>query len=135
MSINSEINFEVLIDEFAERHFVKSFRKKYKNAWEITQRAIIAELVRVDNLIGSNDYVEIIKNNRSLYLIKVYFKIAGSQDSKKGSGNRAIVFADFEQKFCRVLIVYSKNDFCPPNETQKWQAIVKQNYPEIWDLF
>lgn len=37
-------NYSVRIERFAERHFIKSFEKKYKSHWGITLRAITAEL-------------------------------------------------------------------------------------------
>lgn len=135
MSIDNGQNFEVLVEEFAERHFIKQFRKKYRNAWETTERALIAELQRVDNVLGNNDYINIIKNNCEFSLVKLYFKIAGTTESKKTSGDRAIVFINIKTKICRVLMVYSKNDISPPNETQKWLTIVKNNYPDIWKVF
>jgi hypothetical protein len=131
MSTSGGENFEVTIEEFAGRHFVKQFHKKYKKAWNITENAIIAELKRVDNIIGCNDYVEIIKSNCDTVLIKLYFKIAGTNESKKSSGNRAIVFADMKNRNCKILLVYSKNDICPPNETQKWQTLVRENYQDL----
>ena len=133
MSINDEQNFDVIFEGFAERHFIKHFRRKYKKAWDVTKNAIIAEFKRIDNILGCNDYTETIKSKDCFRLIKLYFKIAGTNESKRGSGNRVIGIVNIKARICKILLVYSKNNICSPNETQKWQLIIKTNYPEIWN--
>lgn len=128
-------NFEVVIEEFAERHFVKNFRKKYKDAWDITERAIIASLARVDNLIGKTTQIEIIHSKREHRIAKLDFSVAGTRLSAKSSGNRAIVYINVNSRVCRLLIIYSKNDICSPDETQKWKNMMKNNYLMIWNIF
>lgn len=135
MSFDNFENYEVEIMPYAERHFIKLFHKKYKKAWQITEAAIIAEIERIDNVIGKTDKAETIKCNGNYLLIKLNFRVAGTKDSAKGSGNRAIIFVDNNTRTCKVLLVYSKNEICQPNETQKWQEIIKSNYPEIWANF
>jgi hypothetical protein len=44
--------YTVEIEDFAERHFIKKFRKKYKQNWERTEEAIVAMHERVDNLLA-----------------------------------------------------------------------------------
>ena len=51
------------------------------------------------------------------------------------SGDRAIVYVDDSRRECQVLLVYSKNDISSPNETQKWQAMIRENYSDIWSTF
>jgi len=68
-------------------------------------------------------------------IIKLYFKIAGTKDSAKGSGNRAVVFLDDKLYVARVLLIYSKEEICEPNETTKWQKIVNDQFPEIMRKF
>lgn len=135
MFTNEEENFEVFIEDFANRHFIKQFKKKYKNGWDITKSAIVQELSRIDNLIGLTNKAEIIKSKDYHLIIKLDFRMAGTQESTKSSGNRAIVYTDTKTKVCKVLLVYSKNDISNPNETQKWQAIIKENFPSIWNIF
>lgn len=135
MSTNEGTNFEVIIEDFAKRHYIKLFHKKYKKAWQITETAIIAEIERIDNVIGKTDKAETIKCNGDYLLIKLNFRVAGTKDSAKASGNRAVIFVDNETRICKVLLVYSKNEICQPNETQKWQEVIKSNYSEIWANF
>jgi len=46
-----ESNYSVQIEDFAERYFIKSFKKKYGSKWDVTLNAIIFQLERIDNLI------------------------------------------------------------------------------------
>ena len=45
------IRYNVVFAEFAERHFIKSFKKKYKNAWESTLIALRFEFGNFDLLL------------------------------------------------------------------------------------
>ena len=128
-------NYVVEIEDFARRHYIKLFNKKYKKAWEVTENAIIRELERVDRLLGFTDKAEKISIANECCLIKLNFKIAGTNISAKSSGNRAIVVVDHRSFVCKILLVYSKNEVSPPNETQKWMNIIKINYPDIWKTF
>lgn len=129
------INYSVVIEKYAERHYIKSFSKKYRGAWDTTFVALIEQFRRIDRVTGTVDTTSRIRICGSKYIAKHDFKIAATNDSAKTSGNRAIIFVDEEMRECRVLLVYSKNDICSPNETQKWEAEIKSNYPEIWDIF
>ena len=77
------VNYTVSIEKYAERHFIKSFSKKYKGAWNITQTAIIEQLRRFDVLVGVTSSTEkiLVKGNR--YIVKHDFKIAGTKESAK----------------------------------------------------
>lgn len=135
--MSSEIlsNYDVEVSQFAERHYIKKFRKKYKRAWDITEVAVVQECARIDTLIGQTEIAETIKCNGHFSLVKLNFKIAGTKDSAKTSGDRAIIFVDNQKRDCQILLVYSKNEICSPNETQKWQSAIKENFPEIWNVF
>jgi hypothetical protein len=43
--------YSVHIRAYAERHFIKTFEKKYPKAWDITLKAIFALLERVDEFL------------------------------------------------------------------------------------
>lgn len=134
MSTNNN-DYVVEIEKFAQKHFIKKFRKKFKKAWEITESAIIQEAERIDRLTELTDKAEIVATSGSCCLIKLYFSVAGTKKSAKGSGNRAIILVDNSSYICKILLVYSKNEICPPNETQKWMKVIKSNYPSIWKIF
>ena len=123
MSTNEDYFVEV--DNFTERHFVKSFIKKYGDKkWDVTLRALLEEAKRIDRLVSETNRAEIIQSGAKK-IVKVSFKVAGTDESAKTSGNRAIVSADEETRTVRLLLIYCKNDISPPNETQKWRKIIK----------
>lgn len=127
-------NYSVRIEKFAEKHFIKSFEKKYKNHWEVTLRAIIAGLERIDMLINTSK-AETVCDVDGIKIIKTEFRVDRSKESAKTSGNRCIVAWNQEKQFVAVLLVYSKTDIASHNETAEWQRIVKDNYPEYIHLF
>ena len=130
-----EGNYSVQIEDFAERHFIKSFKKKYNNHWDITLRAIVFELERIDNLLLTNK-ADIIVDGEDVKIIKTEFKIAGSNESAKTSGNRCIVAWRKEDGCVFILLVYGKTDLSSGNkETDEWKRIIKDNYSEYKHLF
>jgi hypothetical protein len=126
-------HYTVTIEKFAERHFIKSFDKKYGGAWEMTLRAVVAELERIDMFLQKDKATPITVCGDEA-LIKTEFKIAGSKESAKSSGNRCIVYVDHGKKIVRMLLVYGKTDLPPRNETAQWRKIVKEQFPELVHL-
>ena len=120
-------NFSVQIEEFAERHFIKSFQKKYKKQWDATLISIIAELERIDNLLLT-DKAETICDAGAIKIIKTKFRVAGTKESAKTSGNRCIVAWHEDKQLVSVLLVYAKTDLSGTNETAEWTKMVKDNY-------
>jgi hypothetical protein len=125
-------NYSVTVEDFAERHFIKSFQKKYTTFWSITLRAIIAEFERVDMLLET-EKAEIISISGIVKIIKTEFKIAGTKESAKSSGNRCIIAVDEKMKKVSILLVYTKTDVKGANETVWWKKLVSDTYPEyVW---
>jgi hypothetical protein len=129
-----EGNYLVKIEPFAERHFIKFFQKKYKTAWDVTLRAIFAEFERIDSLLLT-DRAEVISEIDDVRIIKTKFKIAGTQESAKTSGNRCIVAVNQSSQSVSVLFVYGKTDLGGGKETMEWKNIIKENYPELRNFF
>lgn len=127
-------NYSVKIEQFAERHFVKSFEKKYKLHWEVTLRSIIDGLERIDTLLLT-DRAETVCDVGSIKIIKTKFRVDRSKESAKTSGNRCIVALHTEKQFVSVLLVYGKTDISSHNETAQWQKLIKNNYPKYKHLF
>jgi len=127
-------NYSVQIEDFAGRHFIKSFKKKYKNKWDFTLIAIIAEFARIDNLLNT-DRAELICGDEDIKIIKTKFRIAGTKESAKTSGNRCIVAWNKKKQTVSVLLVYTKTDLSGHNETAEWQEIIKNNYKGYKNLF
>lgn len=123
------IDYEVTVKPFAERHFIKSFAKKYKGAWDSTLKGIIVEFSLFDLLFLKNT-AETITDSKDIKICKTEFKIAGTQESRHGSGNRCIVAIHKNENRVCVLLVYNKNDLRNRNETACWKNLVTKNYPE-----
>jgi len=129
-----ESNYFVKIEAFAEKHFIKSFEKKYKKHWDITLRAITFELERIDNLLQT-DKAEVMIDSDNVKIVKTRFKLAGSRESTKTSGNRCIVAWHKKDKFVSILLVYNKTDLSSSNkETGEWKKLIKNNYKEYKHL-
>lgn len=128
------MNYFVKIETFTERHFIKSFQKKYNTQWDFTLRAIVAELERIDTLLLT-DRANIICDVNDIKIIKTKFKVAKTKGSAKTSGCRCIVAWNENKQFVSILLVYSKTNLNGNNETAEWKKIIKNNYPEYKHLF
>lgn len=131
--------YSVFIEDFAKSHYIKSFVKKYKDKkWEITLFAIKSILARYDNIAPNNKSIDskldIICPCGEYMMVKLDFAVAGTRMSPKSSGNRVVAAIDSKNKLVKILLVYSKNDICSPNETAKWKNIISQNYDEFREL-
>jgi len=127
------IKYSVNIKQYAERHYIKSFAKKYGRAWDITIETLIRELQSFDILL-ERKIAEMITGNANIKICKVEFKIAGSNQSRHGSGNRCIAGVHKDISSINVLLIYHKNDIGDGNETAKWKQIIKDNYSEYRGL-
>jgi hypothetical protein len=127
-------NYEVIIESFAESHFIKTFSKKYKKAWNFTFSAISREFQSFDVILEKTIAKEITDRNSDVIICKTEFKISGTQESRHSSGNRCIVAIHNNSNKVYVLLVYNKNDLGDKNETAVWQKIIKENYPQYKEL-
>jgi hypothetical protein len=127
-------NYEVTIEPFADRHFIRTFAKKYKKAWDFTLSALVREFQSFDVILEKTIAEEITDRNADVIICKTEFKISGTQESRHGSGNRCIV-AKYKKtnKIC-VLLVYCKNDLGGGSETANWKRMIKENYPEYSNM-
>ena len=129
-----ESNYSVQIEEFTEKHFIKSFQKKHNSKWDVTLRAIVFQLERIDNFLQT-DKARTIIDGGDIKIIKTEFKIAGSKESAKTSGNRCIVAWHIKERFVSILLIYNKTDLTSNNkETDEWKKIIKDNYSKYKDL-
>lgn len=122
-------NHAVIVEKYAERHFISRFEKKYKNLWGITWSAVMEEFKRVDTLFGVNNIVETIIDMDDIKICKTEFRIAGPGPSRHASGNRCIIAVCKSTNSVHVLLVYCKGDL-GDNETAKWKSHVKDNYSQ-----
>ncbi|MEN9524027.1 MAG: hypothetical protein RL536_96 [Candidatus Parcubacteria bacterium] len=127
-------DYGVFIEPFADRHYIRTFAKKYKKGWEFTLSALIREFQSFDIILEKSIAEEITDRKADIVICKTEFKISGTQESRHGSGNRCIVAKHNNVKKICVLLVYHKNDFGSGNETAKWKGMIKENYPEYANL-
>ena len=129
------MKYEVIFEPFTERHYIRTFSKKYKSAWDFTLKFIRDEFERIDILFGKSIAEYITDRNEDVVICKTEFKIAGTQESRHGSGNRCIVAIHKDQKVVKVLLVYGKVDVRGSKETSWWQSVIKDNYQDYFDCF
>lgn len=127
-------SYAIVVEKFAERHYISKFKKKHRNAWDVTWNAITEQFKRIESLIGVNNIVEIICDAGDVKICKTEFRIAGPGKSRHASGNRCIIAVRKSTAVVYVLLVYSKGDIRGSNETVGWKTIVKDNYPEYRNL-
>lgn len=125
--------YDVLVGEYAKKHFIKSFSKKYKT-WNDTFIEINNMLSRINMFLLSSK-IEKIHICDTWYIAKCEFKIVWSHESPKTSWNRIIVYVDEEKFESYILLLYAKTDVWSHNETTWWEQEVKNNYKEIYDMF
>ncbi len=122
-------SYAVVVEKYAERHYISRFQKKHKNAWKITWRAVVEELKRLDTLFDTT-IAETIRDSEKIKICKTEFRVAQTRESRKSSGNRCIIAVEKETNIVHVLLVYSKTDLGGSQETAAWKALVRDNYPE-----
>jgi hypothetical protein len=127
-------NYSCSWREFAERHYAKVFSKKYKGAWLTTRDDLISVCMRIDRMLELSR-ADLIASVDQYKLVKLDFAVAGTRVSPKASGNRCILLVNEDTRHVDILLAYSKNDIGPPNETQKWKALVNGRYGDVSTIF
>lgn len=125
--------YAVIIKKFAERHYIKSFSKKYGRAWDITFTALIREFQSFDVLFEKS-IAETILDSDEIKICKTEFNVAGTHKSRHRSGNRCIVAINKIEGTINVLLVYGKTDIGGAKEAASWKNIIRENYPEYRNL-
>lgn len=127
-------SYVVTVAKFTERHYIKDFSKKYKGAWDITWHAIEKEFQNF-NILFERNIAETIIDVQGIKICKTEFRVAGTKQSRHGSGNRCIVAVLADTSNVIVLLVYHKNHLNGKgNETAKWKNIIKKNHPEYKNI-
>jgi hypothetical protein len=121
-------NYAVAIEQYAERHFISSFKKKYRGAWDVTWVGMNEEFKRIDTLIGQTNSAETITEVGDVKICKTEFRVHGTQESRRSSGNRCIVAVHKNTSTVHVLLVYNKTHLGDGNETAHWKNIIRENY-------
>lgn len=127
------MEYTTVTERFAERHFIKSFSKKYKRAWDVTWVGLMEEFRNFEELFTTS-VAETIVDVEPIKICKVSFRVHGTKESRKSSGNRYIVALHTDTATAHILLVYHKGHLRDGNETAKWKQSIKDNYPEYRDL-
>lgn len=137
---DSDKLFSVLYEEYARRHYLNSFQKKYKgNVWDYTEDSIKQDLARLrmkNNTTQKSSQIDELKYKNNKWIAKYDFKIAGSKESTKTSGNRCIIYIDNDKDLIKILLIYNKNDL-PKNkkETAYIFDVLDKNYKVLMEQF
>lgn len=128
-----DLNFEVEFSDYCERHFCKDFYRKYSGKqWLETKKTIVDTLKR-SFMVQQTSLVDILTYSQedNFGIFKFDFKVAGTNLSPKGSGNRAIFSLCNNTGKIRILLVYTK-DHCSKKgtETQWIFGHIKAAFPE-----
>jgi len=127
-----DIKFTIVRSPYAERHFVKNFKKKYGDRkWEKTELSFYRTLERIFNyqqtaLIDTISFSS--ENNCGIF--KLDFSIAGENKSAKTSGNFLIFAVSNEKALIEILLIYGKSDCSKSSETQWIKEQIKENFTE-----
>lgn len=129
------MKYQVVFLPFTERHYIKSFAKKYQGTWSKTLKALTIEFTFVQFLFEKN-IAEIIcaSADNGVKICKTEFKILGTRVSRHGSGCRCVIAIHESAKLVNVLLVYSKGDVGGKKETAWWKNLVKDTYSEYRDI-
>lgn len=123
------IKHTVIIESFAESHYLKKFRKKYKSSFPIPWNAFLLMLQKFDLMLKRENTNIVVAVSDNIFICKTEFKIMPNE-STKSSGNRCIVAQDSLKKEIKILLVYHKSDILGSNETSWWKQIIKNSYKE-----
>lgn len=133
-----EKTLQVQYEDYAKRHFLKSFEKKYPGEqWDATNKSILYELARLrmpNNDIQKTQQVDELNHTGCYWLFKYDFRVAKTKESYKTSGNRCIAFLDNDKGIVKILLIYNKNDLPKDkDETAYIYETIKSEYSWIWN--
>ncbi len=128
--------FQVYFTDYAVRHFLKDFRKKYKGKqWQLTEAAILDDLSHLAH--GSYDLqktqqVDELFQADEFWVFKYDFRIAKTNVSAKASGNRLIGVINAKMNRIDIAVIYCKTNL-PKNasETQFIKSVVNEIFPKL----
>lgn len=129
------MKYQVVLLPFTERHYIKSFAKKYPGAWDKTLKALVIEFTYVE-LLFKTKIAEIIcvSVDNDIQICKTEFKVLGTNISRHASGYRCVIAIHKNSQTVNVLLVYGKGDITGNSETAWWQNLLWETYPEYRDI-
>lgn len=138
--LTSNVLIGVEYTDYACRHFLKGFQKKYRGKqWEVTEESIFQDLARIsfaENTLQHTQQVDELWHADGQWIFKYDFRVAQTKVAAKDAGNRCVVYYSAAKRQMKILLIYSKNDL-PKNcgETQYIKSILESEFDEIWENF
>jgi len=126
--------YTITVWEYAKNHYIKPFKKKYKNVWDKTYITIESLLSHIE-VFSKTSKVNKIHICDSWYIAKCEFNIEWIRISTKASWNRLIIYVNEITNEISILLVYAKTNIKWNNETSWWEKEIKNNYKEIYQIF
>jgi hypothetical protein len=125
--------YVVLVSEYAKKHFIKNFEKKYKS-WNVTFLSIEKMLSHINAFLTTSK-VEKIHICDTWYIAKCEFKIIWNNESPRTSWNRIIIYVNEKKQEVHILLLYCKTDVWWWKETAWWEKEIKENHREVYNRF
>ncbi|MCY4010546.1 MAG: hypothetical protein OXF30_00540 [Candidatus Saccharibacteria bacterium] len=127
-------DYQVVFSEYAKRHFLKDFVKKYRGKrWEVTQESIKQNLRRIRALQDTQQVNEL-RWSGKLWLFKYDFAVAQTNISPKASGNRCLVFLDATRHLQTILLIHHKSHLPEKKgETAYLLQTAKEQFSGFWE--
>ena len=132
----SEKLFAVEFSDYAEKHFLKEFRKNYKGVqWKMTEDAIMDDLMHLSHGgydLQKTQQVDELWHDGNIWVFKYDFRVAKTKVSAKTAGNRVVGVLDIDANRIEIVMIYSKTDL-PKNmsETQFIKGVLNENCPGV----
>jgi hypothetical protein len=126
----SDALYKVSFDPYAEKHFIKDFKKSYGKRWDNTRESICFSLGRLSNLEGRKLIDKIGPSNNGTIIAKYDFKVDKTEKSAKTSGDRCVIEICNDEMTVKILLVYGKNHITRSRdqETVWWKEIIKDQF-------
>jgi hypothetical protein len=129
------MKYSVVFSSYTERHYIKTFAKRYPGAWEKTLKALTIQFTSVDLLFETSIAETIcVSADNDIRICKTEFKIVGTDLSRHASGYRCIIAIHASTETVHVLLVYGKTNVAGDKETAWWQRVIRDTYPDYREL-
>lgn len=117
--------FQVYFSDYSKNHFLKKFKKKYPGKqWQLTEESIRQDLSRINfSDLQTSQQIDELWWDKTIWTFKYDFRIAGTKESTKSSGNRLVGVIDVKKNLIEIVVIYNKTDL--PSNVSETQYIRK----------
>ena len=125
--------FNVEFTQYAEKHYCKDFLKKYKTKQWLETKNTITDALERSFLLQDTSLIDNLKFSQEdgVGIFKLDLRVARTNSSPKGSGNRVIFSLCNNTGNIKILLVYGKTH-CDKKHTETQWILehIKGNFPE-----